>query len=354
MRLFLFFALFFFEERAFSFPEMIRHSYPACAACHVSPTGGGALTAYGRSNAGQLMSIFDYEDASEPLYGLMRLPQWISLGGDVRYIDAKQKAETYVYERKFLMQKDVELALHLSDAITIGGSYGFYAESDEPEYRRSYLKLGVTESIGIRLGRFIPAYGIQFPDHTIATRETLGLGQDGESYNAEFSLSGKRGEVFLTAITGSEHAVFSADKRKGYDVATDDYSGAAVSASVFIGSRARVGLSGLSLRSADHTRTAYGLYTLLGLTKRLYLLGEYDAFFQDGLMTPVFAGRLGWEIITGAHLILFSDGAGETVSYGMQVQLFPLAHWELSAQQSISDTPEGPVTSTILMLHSYL
>src|SRR5215831_5235203 len=32
-----------------AYPWMIRHDYTACAQCHVDPSGGGPLTAYGRA-----------------------------------------------------------------------------------------------------------------------------------------------------------------------------------------------------------------------------------------------------------------------------------------------------------------
>ncbi len=39
------------------FPEMVRHGYVNCVACHMSPDGGGVLTPYGRSLSKELLSI---------------------------------------------------------------------------------------------------------------------------------------------------------------------------------------------------------------------------------------------------------------------------------------------------------
>ena len=48
--------VFLFTQNVSAFPEMIRHGYINCNACHVSPAGGGLLTAYGRTISKELLS----------------------------------------------------------------------------------------------------------------------------------------------------------------------------------------------------------------------------------------------------------------------------------------------------------
>ena len=48
----------FVSGAAQAFPDMIRHGYTNCTACHVSPSGGGVLNAYGRSLSKELISTW--------------------------------------------------------------------------------------------------------------------------------------------------------------------------------------------------------------------------------------------------------------------------------------------------------
>src|ERR1700722_15897581 len=49
---------------AFAFPEMARHGYTQCTACHVSPAGGGVLTEYGRELSSDLLSTWSHGNES--------------------------------------------------------------------------------------------------------------------------------------------------------------------------------------------------------------------------------------------------------------------------------------------------
>ncbi|MEQ1666480.1 MAG: hypothetical protein ABL927_14015, partial [Bdellovibrionales bacterium] len=56
-QLFFTILLLFYAASSFAFPEMIRHGYVNCTACHISPGGGGALTQYGRKLSRELLSV---------------------------------------------------------------------------------------------------------------------------------------------------------------------------------------------------------------------------------------------------------------------------------------------------------
>jgi hypothetical protein len=56
MKFFVIFLLIVFSSSAYSFPELTRHGYSNCTACHLSPAGGGALTLYGRELSKELLS----------------------------------------------------------------------------------------------------------------------------------------------------------------------------------------------------------------------------------------------------------------------------------------------------------
>src|SRR5665213_92015 len=72
---------------AMAFPEMIRHGYVNCTSCHVSPSGGGVLTQYGRQLSGDLLSMAATEKETPFLHGLVQTPEWLLGGGDFRAVE---------------------------------------------------------------------------------------------------------------------------------------------------------------------------------------------------------------------------------------------------------------------------
>src|SRR5271170_7738780 len=79
---------------AHGFPEMARIGYQNCIACHVSPTGGGVLTPYGRGMTSDILSTWHADGEDAIGHGLIKdkdgkpyaTPDWLQLGGDSRWI----------------------------------------------------------------------------------------------------------------------------------------------------------------------------------------------------------------------------------------------------------------------------
>ncbi|MGZ6125062.1 MAG: hypothetical protein ACXWLR_08885, partial [Myxococcales bacterium] len=77
-----------FPAAASAYPEMIRHGYTQCAACHTDPSGGTLLTDYGRAQSELLLSTrWGAADEAEPtaaskfLLGAVSTPASVTLGG---------------------------------------------------------------------------------------------------------------------------------------------------------------------------------------------------------------------------------------------------------------------------------
>lgn len=337
---------------AVGFPENVRHGYPSCAACHVSPAGGGATTAYGRSAGAAAMNTWASDGEENPGMSL-ELPEWVAVGGDSRYINANVWSEDYSSHRKFWMQYDLELSLTPIRAITVSASAGRYGPDQELEFRRNYLKLQIGEHLSLRAGRFMPAYGIGFADHRLPTRAGLGLGEGQETYNVEGAAVGSMGEIFVTGVFGDETAVGLGDG-DGYAVASDTRSGVVGSGALFLGDRAKLGLNYMGLSAVDHYRQAYGIFTIWGLTESVYLLAEHDRRFEDGTSVDLAAGRLGWEFVKGLHASVLGEASGPAKTAGLQLQWLPRPHWELLAEIKRTVTEQKYVDSGVLMFHHYL
>lgn len=335
-----------------AYPENVRHGYPACASCHVSPGGGGATTPYGR-DAAALLSTWKYEGEQDPGFGLVELPEWLMLGGDVRYIDASRWADGQYARRGFVMQRDMEVALRPTRELVIGASAGTYGPDQQPELRRNYVGLTLFDQLTLRGGRFVPAYGINFPDHTLPTRAGLGLGQGQESYNTEASYVGPYGETIFTAIYGRATNVLGSS-RSGYGVATDSLSGFAGRSAVFVGDRAQLGLSFLNLASQQQYRQAFGAHALVGFTASLYLAAEYDKRFEAGATADVAYGKLGLEVVQGLHVFGTGQTLGTERGGGAGIQWFPRPHIEVLGEWKRLFIEQRYTDGANLLLHYYL
>ena len=322
----LFLILFFVDIEANGYPSNTRYGYTSCRTCHVSPTGGGVLTSYGKST-GDETATWSYEGESEFLHGAVVPPKWLSIGGDSRtaYIDYTSK--DYKFKRTFPMQTDGEIALLLSDQIAAVGSAGVYGEERKFASRRHYLLLTPKPSFTLRFGKFFPAFGIMVPDHTAITRKTLGFEQGFESYNLEASITGKGGEFFITAVLGKDGELQSQSEK-----------GLTLRGAIYAGKSSQVGMSFLYLTGKDQARFAFGPYALIGWDEKLYSLTEFDLQYiltEDYVETyrksQVGLNQVGYELFKGFHLLANLEYYSDVTTsngVGIGAQWFPRPHFE--------------------------
>src|SRR5688500_1071067 len=73
------------SSEAWAYPELIRHNYTNCTSCHVSPTGGGILNAYGRALSGEVLSTW-YREGEERFAYAVTPPEWLNLQADYKSV----------------------------------------------------------------------------------------------------------------------------------------------------------------------------------------------------------------------------------------------------------------------------
>lgn len=333
-------ALCFFAGYALSYPENIRMGYSGCASCHVSPTGGGVLTNYGRTTA-QEMSTWGGPDDSQ------LLQDWFAVGGDSRYIRVMAPGAT----RNFVMQQDAEVAVRPGAELWLDASIGYYGPDRVRETRRSYVLWSPSEYVSMRAGRFFPAYGIMGPDHTTAVRQGVGFDEGAETYNGELSVHSELGELVLTdTFSGQEQVTM--DKNNGYRIRALQ-PGFAARATWYAAKTASVGASYWYHSDQQEDTVVGGPFALWGITRSLYLLGEADqrrvlASFAESLPAPVNVSwaELGYEAARGMHLRLTHEYDGGN-RYGAALDLLPFTHTELLAQAKW----QAGLWQTLLMAH---
>lgn len=297
----------------FCFPENIRHGYGSCETCHVSPSGAGLLTPYGKSLASELQSTWG--ETQERLF-----PRWLNVGGDQRQIYLKsENIETY-----FHMQSELELGLGPLFGFTAVGSVGFYGPDQKAETRRLYLKHQISRfgyTLISRLGKFQPAYGIMFDDHTLSVKRAYDLGQGNETYNYETSIQNSWFKIEYTQIIGEP------DKSKGLGIPIknefNSVEGGIVRGQLFLYKTYAIGYSYSRLMRGLDEKINHGPFFKLAPTDWSYVLGQYDYYNADQTYIA------GLEIWKGLHIIGGFENNDKIIS---GIRWFPLYGIEINGQ----------------------
>jgi len=206
-KMFLFLCLLISSKEAHSFPSNIRFGYPTCAACHVSPTGGGVLTPYGRSTLGEVMTSWAYDGEEGVLYGLFKTSKRLDVGGDARWLQ--------IDDQGFFMQRELEASLNIKRQYYLVASGGVYGPLDEQDSRRYYVMFTDQKSVWFKAGRFFPAYGIMSNEHYMLYRKRF-FNEGRETWNAEFIYRGDWFEAAGSKIFGHPKDQEQGSKTSGF------------------------------------------------------------------------------------------------------------------------------------------
>ncbi len=332
-----------------AFPEMVRHGYTHCTACHTNLAGGGTLNEYGRGLSRELLSQktlgghASIEGDEKFLWGTVDLPEWLQVSGDIRTMQMMSESKAASRARFMIMQVDLDADITISPWMRSFLSIGrIEPRVDQPELKDfiSIPRLGFDflltppeqpERLTLRVGRFLPAFGIAFAEHTLASRRLLDLGPGQERYAAELGWIAEPYSVIVTAITLQAQGNQNKAERGGI-----------LHASHAIGEKARVNFSYYeSVREAspgrDYTRRVYGVSAITELSKDWYAMIEIDrpqdAKANWGLIEVL---KVGHEFFRGLHFIGIQEYANSNMnetnpryeSYGLGVEWFPRTHWD--------------------------
>ncbi len=357
-------GLLFWSSHAFAFPGMIRHGYVNCTSCHVSPSGGGVLTPYGRELSGEVLSTWAKEGEGKFLYGAFAdsLPENLMLGGDTRIIQTYQDNPIFTEKRFYLMQSDVEGAYRFGK-FTLDLEVG-YLDTNDIASLRQYIMYQFNDENTLRLGKFRNNYGINTDEHQLTIKSGLGWDVETETYNLEFSRLTGNYSFFATAIFGAPESV---SQRRGLTIGRTGVvdHGASVRASAYIADKYEIGANYFyGKKSGADWRSVTGPFVILGFTPHFFYLGELD--FQDQGQWGVFDyQRLTYEPVQGVQLFItqelarpqFSNMIMRIARYGLGLQYFPRPHYELDLrwnweQDPYDETRYNPLAW--IMLHLYL
>jgi hypothetical protein len=383
--------------QAWAYPENVRHGYTNCVSCHINPNGQGQLNEYGRqlSKAMQSYGKFFFEPGvpasaqtaaaseadtagadsdrdpeTEFLYGHFPRPAWLTLGGDLRFLQLFYNTPRVEEARFIVMQLDVEAAVTVGK-LTLDATVGRIDPSDygirDPGLidhilsRRHFALYQLTDQFFVMGGRFWKPHGILDPNHSSTVKEGIGWNFGSESYNLEAGYTGELLSVLAYADFGRFGAAGDTIEKGG-----------GATASVALGGTCKVGASYFYGTTDFSKRHVFGPWGILGFTEHFYLRTENDFVLATpaaGLSSTGFASynRLGYELVQGVHTYLeqgynqldFDSDDSRQQVYGVGLLYYPRTHWEFELdvqkrKQGVGPASLGFTDYIYLQAHYYL
>lgn len=309
--------IFLWSSSADAYPEFaLSHGYSACGACHHNASGGGPLTAYGRSLSSEGLSTWSVDGEAD--LGRQYLPEWLIVAGNVRSIYVGSKETPY---KHIPMQKELKLGVDFGPLAAVG-SYGLYNDRAK-ESRSHYVSFKPFDFLAFRTGKFLPNYGIMWPDHTLITRGYLGYGENSEVYGNEYAVMTKYGEIFVTSV----------DKTKELDKYTPKNKGSIYRLSIFPYKGVVLGANSALMTD----RKMYGGFLEWMYNERAFIAYEGSMLYALRRAPEyVSYGKLSYELFRGINLFYdnnFSlyEGVPTRIN-SIGLSLFPRPHFEFTGK----------------------
>jgi hypothetical protein len=357
-------------QAAWAEPMFLGRQYARCTTCHHSPAGGGLLTAYGRALSHRELSTTGDRRAGDPgaetpgeeafLWGALgnRLGP-VQLGADLRPSHLTFAFDGTRTHRAFWMTADLQAAVRLQQW-TVYGQVGRRptaggAELASTEY---WVAHESADGIGIRAGRFLPAYGIRFADHTSFNRQLLGLAQFDQVYGVEVSRATDRSLLQITAGPGRAETLldrggegaFTTAGRLQYDVTPRI---------VVVGSALYRQSQGLEPRTGIGG-AAFGISP----AARWTIWTQFDVENREGLprLRYVLVNETSFEALRGVWLKLspqLRTGGGplspDLARLSVAAVLLPRTHWNVNVSyyRTRNRTLALTTSTALVQLHVY-
>jgi hypothetical protein len=230
---------------AWAEPTFLAKQYTRCTACHYSPTGGGLLTPYGRLLSHRELSMTggaatapaaapgaqdDPHGEQAFLYGALGNALGpLHLGVEMRPARLRIGFPGGRQNMNFLMNLDLIGALQ-KGGWTAYGSVGREPPNAAVRNGRAlpdaafvsyehWFSYQTDQGFRIRAGRFLPAYGVRFADHTAYTRTYLDLDRNDQVYGLEVSDTIGPSLVQVMVSPGKAEAILHDRSHRGFSAA---------------------------------------------------------------------------------------------------------------------------------------
>lgn len=310
----------FLPSSAQAFPWMVHHGYTQCAQCHLDPSGGGALTSYGRAQGKFLLrSRYDKKGGSEAgregkfLYGLVPLPEndAVIAQADVRGLLIPEPGNV----RMIMMQADLRGGLQLGNFVAYGslgpvseGGEGAWLTSNTGGWNLTARDYWVGYRAGrhflIRGGRIPLPFGIRTEDHTLYVREATRTNTNDEQQTGlSVTYSSRKVRAELMGIAGNFQVSPDAYRERGYS----GYFSYTISKTFEVGASSLFATAQQDLVTYEpRTRQAHGVFLRVAPVQPLAIMAESDLLLSNDNGTSstglAASGVVDYEPIQGLHV----------------------------------------------------
>jgi hypothetical protein len=348
-----------------------------CSQCHYSPAGGGLITGYGRDAAGEELSTWEGDGAFA--HGAIELPKQVAIGFDGRFAVMSHDVgevtgPAFAY---FPMQADLALRAAFTDSVSLYISAGYRGQArlaDEPVgaggaqpasqsrfISREHYLMWRPAALGpyVRAGRFFAPYGLRLAEHYAYVRRDIGYNLLEESYSVSVGWLKSSWELHLTGFGPDVVRYLGSTERGGAGMLE-----------VRVGDATALGVNGRVGMTDDRYRYIGGAFgkTYFESAKALIQTEHnlvYSTFPGGSVSTQGFVGYLGITFFpgTGFWITPFAERTQTSIAVrntatnggGLQLNWFPLPHWEIVGMGRFQ-APEGDSTgmTALLFLHYYL
>ena len=353
-------------------PIFLARQYARCTTCHYSATGGGLLTPYGRSLSREEISTTGRSHGAAPgpgqpgeeafLWGALgnRLGG-LNLGVELRPSHLDVRFPGGKVTRNLVMNADIAAAYRVN-RWTVYGELGRQPRSvgtrvDSWEHWIGYQG---EKGLGFRAGRFLPAYGIRFADHTTFSRRPLGFDTFDQVYGVEVSYTDDRHLLQVVAGPGRADSILHGDGRRAFT--------ASGRLQMDLSSRTVLVLSGLfrGTSRSEARNGSTGVALGFAPVPRLSVWTQGDVQFHDGSSGPPaysLVNETAFEVYRGIWVKLspqirtaLGDTSGGVFRIAFELNLLPRTHWNvnLSHYHDRSRLNDIVTRTTLVQLHLYL
>ena len=283
--------------RALALPRYTARYEQKCALCHVNPSGGGLRTAYASQKLvpeeiAWTNSKPQLADGLDP-----RIGKHILVGADFREVNV---GSDVLADRLdfFQMQSDLYLGFQLSPRASL-----YYDRAPTNSYE-AFALIYPLPVVYLKAGRFVPAYGWKFDDHTMFVRSELGFSPPLNSdVGFELGAAPGHGDVQIGIVNGNRGSTQDNDPRLAFSGIVDRRFHAGPIA-------ACLGFSGYHHSGLQANLDTWGTYGYL-VYSRLTWLGEADLRQQEAA-----GGRITRALATSNELTaLLHQGLDLKVTY---------------------------------------
>lgn len=352
-------------------PRFSVENGASCNLCHINPTGAGLRNDYGTSlfSTEELPMEKGMKLTNEDYTGM--IVDHLRFGADIRFqVLSHTDKQDESHTAYFPMQGDLYGNLSVSKGVEVYVKHDLLRQ--EPEF---WTTLPILPNDGyVRLGRFIPSYGLRLDDHTAFIRGgnlrlSQGLQKEGMIFSPYMDNPGilEAGmyvsDFFVTLSTANK---FASGNEQGYGFSESlkdknvtfrsEYSGSIGSGTTLVG-------CSIMTEGDFQMKGIFGGVSFGGLT----WVGEVDLaenWAYPGTTSLASFSELSYLLKQGIHLVTRFDLFDENIDikqnaitrFTVGTDIFPISFFEIKLQgrfTSVSGEKTKPKPEYIIQFHTW-